>query len=87
VIILQLSNTTARRLSYLIGHSDEANIVVEAAMSAAKIAEQNVRDVIKLVADQSGNTLPETYSVEFKDDVNEIHITPKDNLVRMNGHE
>jgi len=78
MITLQLNNHTARRLSYLIGHSDEANSVVEAALSAAKIAEQNVRDVILLIADQAGHKLPDSYNVEFVDEENELRITPKE---------
>lgn len=84
MITLQLSNHTARRLSYLIGHSDEANRMVEAAMSAARVAEQNVRDTIVLVADQAGQKLPENYNVEFVDEENELHITPKEEHT-MNG--
>lgn len=60
-------------------------MVVEAAMSAAKIAEQNVRDVIKLVADQAGEKLPEGYMVEFIDEVNELRITVKEEMKPMNG--
>jgi len=84
MIILQLNNHTARRLSYLIGHSDEANSVVQAAINAAKIAEQNVRDVILLIADQAGEKLPENYSVEFKEEQNELLITTKEQQ-SMNG--
>lgn len=88
MIAVQLSNTTARKLSYLIGRSDEANTVVEAAMNASKVAEQNVRDIIKLVTDQAGHKLPETYTVEFKEELNELRIMPRDsNLVNGVNHE
>ena len=85
MITLQLSNHTARRLSYLIGRSDEANAVVEAAMGAAKVAEQSVRDVIALVANESGEALPGNYNVEFKDELNQLVITSKDEEQTMNG--
>lgn len=85
MITLNLNNSVARRLSYMIGHSDEANMVVEAAMRAARVAEQNVRDVIFLVAEQSGEKLPDNFSVEFKEEENLLLITPKEELHTQNG--
>lgn len=74
-IVLKMNIRTARKLSYAIGHSDEANAVVYAATNAAKVAEQNVRDIINLIADEQGVKLPYHYGVMFDEDVNEITLT------------
>ncbi len=74
-IVLKMNVKTARRLSYAIGHSDEANAVVYAATNAAKVAEQNVRDIINLIADQQEVKLPYHYGVVFDEDENVITLT------------
>jgi BioD-like phosphotransacetylase family protein len=81
-IVLKMNIKTARKLSYAIGHSDEANAVVYAATNAAKVAEQNVRDIINLIADAQGIKLPYHYGVVFNEDENEIKLTTQtDNMV------
>ena len=84
MIKLELSNQTARRLSYLMGHSDEANVVVQAALGAARSAEQHVRDLVGLIATQAGEKLPDDYTVEFHEEENHIRILTKEER-SMNG--
>lgn len=80
-IVLKMNVKTARKLSYAIGHSDEANAVVQAATNAAKMAEQNVREIIDLIADQHGKKLPPNYTVVFDEDDNQITLSARENVM------
>jgi hypothetical protein len=92
-IVLKLNLKTAKRLSYAVGRSDEANAVVQAATNAARAAEKEVRDLISLVADQQEVQLPPDFGIKFEEDTNEITITSKEpppfmeipEILRMNG--
>lgn len=79
-IVLKLNTKTARRLSYAIGRSHEANAVVSAATGAAKMAEQNVRDIVSLVADQTGDKLPSNFGIVFDEEESEIIITTNEQI-------
>lgn len=73
-LTFKLNNKTARRLSYMIGRSEEANYIVNSAINAAKAAEANVRSMVDLIADQAGCKLPERYGISFDEDDNEITV-------------
>lgn len=85
-IILKLNAKTARRLAYVMGRSDEANGIVQAATNAAKTAEQAVRDLISVAADQTEQKLPEHFHASFDEESNEVTITSTEGS-RMNGQE
>jgi len=74
-IVLKLNLKTAKRLSYAVGRSDEANAVVQAATNAARAAEKEVRDLVGFVADQQEIQLPPNFGIKFEEETNEITIT------------
>jgi hypothetical protein len=92
-IVLKLNLKTAKRLSYAVGRSDEANAIVQAATQAAKAAEKEVRDLVSFVADQQDVKLPPDFGIRFEEDATEITITTHEpppfmelpEAVRMNG--
>jgi len=90
--VLQLNPKTARRLAHAIGMSDQANTIVQANLTAAREAENNVRDVVSLIADQTQVILPPYYSIQFDDEINEVTITSTDppempTQLRVNGKQ
>lgn len=85
-IVLKLTPKTARKMSYMMGRSDEANSVAEAAKQAATAAEGRVKEILRFVADESDQQLPERYRVVFDDETNEVSITSLEEQ-RTNGQE
>lgn len=86
---LKLGTENARRLSYAIGRSDEANALVEATKRAAMAAEQGVRELILLLASQQEIKLPEQFNLRFPgDDVVVVveRLTGNENIP-MNGKD
>jgi hypothetical protein len=79
-IVLKLNPKTARHLAYCVGRSDEANAVAAAAAQAAKSAEKNVRDMIAMIADQDGQSLPDNFSMSFDENTNVVTITARDSV-------
>lgn len=77
-IILKLNMKTAKRLSYAVGRSDDANAFVQVATQAAQNAEREIRDLVSLVADQQDIQLPPNFGIRFIDDANEIEITTRE---------
>lgn len=65
---VKMGAETARRLSYAVGRSDEANSVAAAARQAAIAAEQMVRDIVLGMSEVQNVKLPARFSLKFTDD-------------------
>jgi hypothetical protein len=76
-IVLRIGIKAYRRLSYMIGRAEEANMIAEAARLGAISAEKGIREVLSMMADQQNIVLPDGYAVRLDDDTGDVIITPK----------